>query len=89
MAGRAPHLSAFAKEHQVIVFVGGNKSSNAVALFTVCKTNNLHSYFVSDASGLEIQWFEGFDDVGISGATSTPTWLMEEVATAIKEMTQD
>ena len=89
MAGRAPHLSSFAKEHQVIVFVGGDKSSNAVALFAVCKTNNQSSYFVSDASGLQELWFDGVEDVGISGATSTPTWLMEEVASAIKEMTQD
>jgi 4-hydroxy-3-methylbut-2-enyl diphosphate reductase len=89
MAGRAPNLQLFAKEHQVIVFVGGDKSSNAVALFSVCKTANSTSYFVSDASGLKEEWFEGIDDVGISGATSTPTWLMEEVAEAIKNMTQD
>ena len=89
MAGRAPHLSVFAKEHKVIVFVGGDKSSNAVALFAVCKANNPTSYFVSDASGLLAEWFTGIDDVGISGATSTPTWLMEEVAEAIKNMTQD
>jgi 4-hydroxy-3-methylbut-2-enyl diphosphate reductase len=89
MAGRAPNLQLFAHEHKVIVFVGGDKSSNAVALFSVCKTANPSSYFVSDASGLQEEWFEGIDDVGISGATSTPTWLMEEVAEAIKNMTQD
>lgn len=89
MAGRAPLLSSFAKEHKVIVFVGGDKSSNAVALFAVCKSANLSSYFVSDTSDLQNDWFTGIDDVGISGATSTPTWLMEEVAEAIKKMTQD
>jgi 4-hydroxy-3-methylbut-2-enyl diphosphate reductase len=89
MAGRAPLLTSFAKEHKVIVFVGGDKSSNAVALFSVCKAANASSYFVSDAAGLDKEWFEGIEDVGISGATSTPTWLMEEVAEAIKKMTQE
>jgi 4-hydroxy-3-methylbut-2-enyl diphosphate reductase len=69
--------------------VGGDKSSNAVALFSVCKMANPSTYFVSEASELKEEWFEGIDDVGISGATSTPTWLMEEVAEAIKNMTQD
>lgn len=89
MAGRAPLLSSFAREHGVIVFVGGDKSSNAVALFAVCKAANSASYFVSDVTGLQTDWFTGIEDVGISGATSTPTWLMEEVAEAIKKMTQD
>jgi 4-hydroxy-3-methylbut-2-enyl diphosphate reductase len=89
MAGRAPLLTSFAKEHKVMVFVGGDKSSNAVALFAVCKSANQSSYFVSDASDLQEEWFTEIDDVGISGATSTPTWLMEEVAEAIKKMTQD
>ena len=89
MAGRAPLLTSFAKEHEVIVFVGGDKSSNAVALFTVCTAANPASYFVSDVSGLQKDWFTEIEDVGISGATSTPTWLMEEVAEAIKKMTQD
>ena len=89
MAGRAPLLTSFAKEHEVIVFVGGDKSSNAVALYAVCKAANVDSYFVSDVSGLKEEWFNGIDDIGISGATSTPTWLMEEIADAINKMTQD
>jgi len=89
MAGRAPNLQVFAKAHQVIVFVGGDKSSNAVALFSVCKMANPCSYFVSEPSGLQQEWFHGINDVGISGATSTPTWLMKEVAEAINKMTQD
>ena len=89
MAGRAPLLTSFAKNHEVIIFVGGDKSSNAVALFAVCTAANPASYFVSDVSGLQEDWFTGIEDVGISGATSTPRWLMEEVAETIKKMTQD
>jgi 4-hydroxy-3-methylbut-2-enyl diphosphate reductase len=89
MSGRAPRLEEFSKEHEVVVFVGGTKSSNAAALYAVCKVNNPKSYFVADAEGLKDEWFQGVNDVGISGATSTPTWLMEEVAEAIKSITKE
>ncbi|NWJ51539.1 MAG: 4-hydroxy-3-methylbut-2-enyl diphosphate reductase [Bacteroidetes bacterium] len=89
MSGRAPRLSAFSKEHEVVIFVGGTKSSNAAALFAVCKVNNPNSYFVADVDGLNKEWFQGVKDVGISGATSTPTWLMEEVAKAIESITKE
>jgi 4-hydroxy-3-methylbut-2-enyl diphosphate reductase len=89
MSGRAPRLALFSNEHEVIVFVGGTKSSNAAALFSVCRTANPNSYFVSDTSALNKEWFQNVNDVGISGATSTPMWLMEEVAEAIKMITKE
>ncbi len=89
MSGRAPRLEVFSKEHEAVVFVGGTKSSNAAVLFSVCKAANPNSHFVPDASALKEAWFEGINDVGISGATSTPMWLMEEVAEAIKLITKE
>ena len=89
MSGRAPRLEEFSRTHEVVVFVGGTKSSNAAALYSVCKATNPNSYFVSDASVLNKEWFQGVNDVGISGATSTPMWLMEEVAEAIKVITKE
>jgi 4-hydroxy-3-methylbut-2-enyl diphosphate reductase len=41
---------------------------------------------VEDESELDRTWFEGVESVGICGATSTPRWLMEQVAEAIEEM---
>jgi len=35
---------------------------------------------------LQPAWFDGVDTVGISGATSTPQWLMERVQTAVEEV---
>jgi 4-hydroxy-3-methylbut-2-enyl diphosphate reductase len=40
---------------------------------------------VEEASELEAEWFEGAESVGICGATSTPRWLMEQVAKALNE----
>jgi 4-hydroxy-3-methylbut-2-enyl diphosphate reductase len=39
---------------------------------------------VEESSELDEVWFEGVESVGICGATSTPRWLMEQVAEAIK-----
>jgi 4-hydroxy-3-methylbut-2-enyl diphosphate reductase len=83
VANRVPHLQEFAAHHEVIVFVGGRESSNAHVLFDVCKSVNENTYFVSHPEELDISWFQDVQTVGICGATSTPQWLMNEIAEKI------
>jgi 4-hydroxy-3-methylbut-2-enyl diphosphate reductase len=66
--------------------VSGKKSSNGKALYQVCKNHNDRSYFLSNSSELNPDWFRENDSVGICGATSTPMWLMEEVAQNINAL---
>lgn len=87
VSNREPQLKRFAATYDVIVFVSGKKSSNGKALYSVCKANNDQSYFISNPTELDPSWFEGKSSVGIAGATSTPMWLMEEVAQAIRNQT--
>ncbi len=82
---RMPNVQNFSKLHDVIVFVSGKKSSNGKALFQTCKDVNSHSYFVSHISEVEKDWFKDCKSVGITGATSTPQWQMEEIAQLIKQ----
>jgi len=86
VSGRAPALRAFAAEHDVIVFVSGENSANGKYLFGICKAINEKSYFINDIEDIDQQWFENAGSVGISGATSTPGWLIEQVAGFIKEI---
>ncbi len=86
VANRVPRLKEFAKQHDTIVFVGGQKSSNAKLLFGVCKETNTNSHFISSKDDLDLNWFKNSKSVGISGATSTPHWLMEEIAAIIHEV---
>jgi len=79
VSNREPQLERFSKEHDVVVFVSGKKSSNGKALYGVCKINNERSYFVENENELDREWFVGVEKVGIAGATSTPMWLMEQV----------
>ena len=86
VSGREPQLKTFASENDVIVFVSGTKSSNGKMLFLSCKEQNKQSYFVSDTKEIDENWFKNSNSVGICGATSTPRWLMDEVADHIKQI---
>jgi len=83
VANRIPHLKDFARQHDVVLFVSGKKSSNGKALFGVCKDVNPRSYFVSHPDEVRPEMTQGAETVGICGATSTPKWQMEQVAEAL------
>ncbi|NQT78701.1 MAG: 4-hydroxy-3-methylbut-2-enyl diphosphate reductase [Bacteroidetes bacterium] len=83
---RVPALKKFAANVDVIIFVSGKESSNGKKLFNICLEINPETYFVSKLNELRTAWFEHVNSVGISGAASTPLWLMEDVAAKIKEM---
>lgn len=86
VASRHRELSDFARRHDVIVFVAGRESSNGKVLSELCKSENPRTYNIGSASDLDPSWFRAEDSVGVCGATSTPKWLLEEVAVAIKNL---
>lgn len=79
VANRIPQLKEFARQHDVIIFVSGEKSSNGKQLYAVCREVNPRTYFVHSAADVKPEMTEGVGSVGISGATSTPVWIMEEI----------
>jgi len=79
VSNRGPHLAAFARSHDVVVFVCGSKSSNGKALYEVCRSANPRTYMVATHKDMLSEWFAGASNIGVCGATSTPRWLMEEV----------
>ncbi len=79
VANRFEKLQHFARNHDVILFVTGKKSSNGKVLYGNCLEVNPATHLISNASEINPEWIEGADSVGICGATSTPRWLMEEV----------
>jgi 4-hydroxy-3-methylbut-2-en-1-yl diphosphate reductase len=84
VSNREPQLIQFSKRHDVILFVSGKKSSNGKVLHDVCKEVNPRTYFVSSWNEVDLSWFGTGDSVGICGATSTPGWLMEEIAEKLR-----
>lgn len=80
VSDREKHLSHFAKRFDLILFVSGKDSSNGMALYEVCKRSNPNCYKIEHSGDVDRSWLEGVGRIGICGATSTPKWLMEEVA---------
>lgn len=79
VSNREPHLKQFAKQHDILVFVSGKESSNGKMLYSVCKSINPDTYFVSSPDEIDRSWFIGKKSAGICGATSTPKWLIEKI----------
>lgn len=84
VANRIPNIRTFARQHDVILFVCGKKSSNGKILFNECMQVNPRSHTVESPSEIDFSWFANAESVGICGATSTPKWLMEQCQQAIQ-----
>ena len=80
VANRLPKIKEFAAKHDWVFFVAGQKSSNGKMLFEECKKSNPNITFISETSEIKEPLPAGVHSVGVCGATSTPKWLMEEVA---------
>ncbi|WP_295938710.1 4-hydroxy-3-methylbut-2-enyl diphosphate reductase [uncultured Alistipes sp.] len=86
VSSRERHLQEFSNRYDVVIFVCGRKSSNGKVLFEVCRRANPRSYNIEEPVEIDPAWFQGMESVGICGATSTPKWLMQEVADAIHKI---
>lgn len=89
VANRMEKMREFARNHEVVIFVSGAKSSNGKVLYEKCREVNPRTHLISDESELDNSWTSGAETVGICGATSTPLWLMERVADKIRNANAD
>lgn len=80
VSNRFPNLTEFARNNDIVLFVSGKKSSNGKVLYEHCKSVNLNTYLVSEPLEVLDLHLDKSKKIGICGATSTPQWLMEEVA---------
>ena len=90
VANRVANLKAFAAGHDIVLFVGGRKSSNAKVLFEHCREANPNTVFIEQpeevAEILSTLNAPLSTKIGICGATSTPLWLMEQIKTAVEQL---
>ncbi len=86
---RNSKLHDFAAANDRIIFVAGRKSSNGQVLYNICRQSNPESFFIEDETEIRDEWFYNngklVESVGVCGATSTPMWLLEQVARHIDE----
>ena len=100
VANRVEKLQTFARQHDLVLFVGGRKSSNAKVLFQHCLDANPNTRFISSPDEIEKEIGEEIAtakesfrkdkncqlSIGICGATSTPLWLMETCRDSVLQL---
>jgi 4-hydroxy-3-methylbut-2-en-1-yl diphosphate reductase len=86
VANRIPNITTFAKKNDIVIFVSGKKSSNGKVLYEHSKKINPNTYFVTEADEITTLQLDLTKKIGICGATSTPRWLMEDVAKKLNEL---
>lgn len=80
VSSRAKQIADFASSFDIILFVSGEKSSNGLYLYNICKEHNPRSFFLTNVEQLQQIDLSQAESIGICGATSTPMWLMQQVA---------
>jgi len=86
VANRIPEIKEFAQRFDLVIFVGGQKSSNGKVLFEVCRSVNKNTLFVSSVEDIDFQQIKKAKTIGICGATSTPVWLMEKIKESVAQI---
>ncbi len=85
VSGREKKLKEFALSIDVLIFTAGKKSSNGKVLYSIAKEVNARTFFVESKEEIDFSWFNNVATVGITGATSTPQWVMEEIKSVIED----
>jgi 4-hydroxy-3-methylbut-2-enyl diphosphate reductase len=80
VSNRQEQLTDFSKRFDVVFFIGDPESSNSKLLYSMCKKANKNSFFVTKTDDIENSMFLDKNKIGVCGATSSPAWLMEEIA---------
>lgn len=86
VSNRVPNIRDFAANHDLIIFIAGEKSSNGKVLFAECKSRNPNSYLIHAPDEIDPSLLKEDISIGICGATSTPMWQMEAVAENIARL---
>jgi len=86
MKRRKPALIEFVKKYDVVLFVAGKNSSNGRFLYEMALKHQPATYKIRKADDICPEWLEKAERVGISGATSTPRWLLNQIAQHVKAL---
>jgi 4-hydroxy-3-methylbut-2-enyl diphosphate reductase len=84
--GREKKIREFAAANDLVIFVAGKHSSNGKVLYNIVKSVNPCVQFIENVEEIKKEWFKGINTIGVTGATSTPQWLMEKVKESIEEI---
>lgn len=79
------HSILEAKRSDLFLVVGGKDSANTKRLFLLAKAINPNTYLIENVSCIKRKWLLGKEKIGLTGGTSTPPWVIEEVIKWLKK----
>ncbi|MCM8748059.1 4-hydroxy-3-methylbut-2-enyl diphosphate reductase [Thermomicrobiaceae bacterium CFH 74404] len=82
---RQEALRELARQVDLVLVIGGRKSSNTARLVEVGRACNVPSYQIEGPAELRSDWFEGVQTVGLSAGASTPDVVILETIQALVE----
>lgn len=83
---RQQEAEALSRECDVMIVVGGRKSSNTQKLAKVCQKHCKRTYSVENTGELLLEKINSNDIIGIVAGASTPQWMIREVVTVMNEL---
>ncbi len=84
-AARQNEAESLAHEVDLMLVVGGKLSQNTKTLAKICKSTGARTYHIEGPDALKPNWLMQEMAVGIISGTSTPEWVIEEVAEKLRE----
>jgi 4-hydroxy-3-methylbut-2-enyl diphosphate reductase len=75
-----------ARQCDVIVVVGGERSNNTRELVQTCARYCARVYHIQHAASLRGEWFSGATTVGLTAGTSTPDFLIDAVERRLRAL---
>lgn len=83
---RQQAVAELAGQVDLMIIIGGKHSSNTRKLWEISQNYHVPSYLVESAAELQLNWFQGKNNVGIAAGASTPAWIVEEVMKRMEEI---
>ena len=81
---RQQALAQVAERAQAVLVVGSANSSNSVRLVEVAERHGARAYLIDDASGIDPDWLQGAEVVGLTAGASAPQHLVDQVIDHLK-----
>ena len=82
---RQEEAKKMAKDNDVMIIIGSEKSSNSNRLFEISKNINPLSYFIEKAEFIDSAWLGDKKNIGVTAGASTPEWVIDEVVKKLAE----
>jgi len=84
---RQDAVKEFASECDLILVIGSQNSSNSNRLREIGERLGIASYLIDDEQDIQLHWFDGVMQVGITAGASAPEHLVERVVSFVQQQT--